>query len=354
MIRSSLLLIGAALASACPCAAQSFNIDLGIDNPAPSQGFGAAAGQPGVWNVWSPVSGGITLVDLNGVPTSVQASAPTINSWEFSWDHLGTTGDDELLLDDGDFPDPGTTYTISGLAAGTYTVTTYAWAPDDPTLITGVRVNNGPITAVGGNWTGTYQLGVTHAVHTVTISAGQTIAITVSIIVEFCTVDGIQITQNGAATTSFCSGDGSGTACPCANPGASGNGCASSVSPTGARLASSGSASMSNDSFALVGTLMPQSFALYFQGTQRLAGGAGLHFGDGLRCVGGSIIRLGTKLNSGGTSTYPAAGDPPISVRGANSAGAVRDYQVWYRNAATFCTTATFNLTNGLEATWAP
>jgi hypothetical protein len=27
-------------------------------------------------------------------------------------------------------------------------------------------------------------------------------------------------------------------------------------------------------------------------------------------------------------------------------------YQLWYRNAAAFCTPSTFNLTNGLDVTW--
>jgi hypothetical protein len=30
----------------------------------------------------------------------------------------------------------------------------------------------------------------------------------------------------------------------------------------------------------------------------------------------------------------------------------VRRYQVWYRNAAAFCTPDTYNLTNGFEVTW--
>jgi len=35
-------------------------------------------------------------------------------------------------------------------------------------------------------------------------------------------------------------------------------------------------------------------------------------------------------------------------------AGAIRVYQAWYRNAASFCTVSTFNLTNGLEVVWLP
>jgi hypothetical protein len=158
----------------------------------------------------------------------------------------------------------------------------------------------------------------------------------------------------GTDSTPFCSGDGSATACPCGNAGAAGHGCGSSVAAVGARLSSTGLASISADTLLFVGSDMPNSSALYFQGTAQTGGGAGVVFGDGLRCVGGSVIRLGTQLNINGSSVYPEPGDLPVSVRGANVAGALRHYQIWYRNAAAFCTAATFNLSNGLSLTWGP
>jgi hypothetical protein len=157
-------------------------------------------------------------------------------------------------------------------------------------------------------------------------------------------------TSCGPPSTAYCFGDGSGTACPCGNTGAAGNGCASSVNANGANLAGSGNPSIANDTFLLSGTGMPNSSALYYQGTSQIS----TAFGDGLRCVGGSIRRLGTQSNVNGASHYPQAGDPSISVRGANAAGDVRNYQVWYRNAAAFCTAATFNLSNGVQITWTP
>ena len=100
---------------------------------------------------------------------------------------------------------------------------------------------------------------------------------------------------------------------------------------------------------------MPNSSALYFQGTTQLYGGLGVVFGDGLRCAGGTVIRLGTVTNVAGSSTYPNATDPtPVHVKGAVSAPGIRTYQVWYRNSASFCTASTFNLTNGLQAVWGP
>ncbi len=153
----------------------------------------------------------------------------------------------------------------------------------------------------------------------------------------------------------YCFGDGSGTACPCGNnsqPG-DGQGCLNSTGK-GGLLQLAGTPSVGNDTATLEGEKMPNSSALYFQGTTRTNGGAGNVFGDGLQCAGGAVIRLGTKTNVAGKSQFPSGSDPLLSVRGAVTPGATRTYQVWYRNASAFCTTSTFNLTNGLELTWAP
>ncbi len=157
----------------------------------------------------------------------------------------------------------------------------------------------------------------------------------------------------GPPPSPYCFGDGTGTACPC-GPGAADSGCPNSVDADGGRLDSGGTPSTTVDTFRLIGTGMPNSSALYLQGATRAAGGAGIVFGDGLRCVGGAIIRLGTKGNANGASRYPEAGDLPVSVRGLVTVPGNRTYHVWYRNAATFCSAATFNLTNGLEMTWIP
>ncbi len=155
--------------------------------------------------------------------------------------------------------------------------------------------------------------------------------------------------------TSFCFGDGSGTPCPCGNASAAGayEGCLSSLG-IGGRLRATGDASVANDTLVLRGTRMPDSPTLYFQGTNRAQNGAGAPFGDGLRCAVGSIVRLGIEQNVAGGSVHPAPGDAPISTRGANAAGQTRTYQAWYRNSASFCTGATFNLTNGAALTWIP
>jgi hypothetical protein len=102
----------------------------------------------------------------------------------------------------------------------------------------------------------------------------------------------------------------------------------------------------------LRGSDMPNAAALYFQGTAQSSGGLGSTFGDGLRCAAGTIVRLGTKTNAAGTSRYPETGDASISVRGLVTTPGTRTYQVWYRNSASFCTPATFNLSNGVQIAW--
>ncbi len=155
--------------------------------------------------------------------------------------------------------------------------------------------------------------------------------------------------------TPYCFGDGSGTNCPCGNSSSMGSsgGCLHSLGAAG-RLRASGVASVSADTVVLRGDAMPISTALYFQGTTRSGGGVGVPFGDGLRCAGGVVARLGAKSNVAGSSRYPVAGDASVSAAGLVAPGDVRTYQVWYRNSAGFCTASAFNLTNGLELAWAP
>ncbi len=162
--------------------------------------------------------------------------------------------------------------------------------------------------------------------------------------------------QLGPSTGSrFCFGDGSGTPCPCGNSGSAQSGCANSVVANGGRLIATGTARVTSDTLVLRCSQLPNSPALYFQGTSQVGGGLGASFGDGLQCAGGSLIRLGTKTSVSNASVYPVAGDPSVSVQGAVPAsGGTRHYQVLYRNAAVFCQPETFNLTNGLSITWIP
>jgi hypothetical protein len=166
---------------------------------------------------------------------------------------------------------------------------------------------------------------------------------------SFVFVEGV----GGGPSIGFCSGDGSSGPCPCGNPGAFGSGCGNSANASGAQLDRTGISSTVSDNFRLTATGLPvSSVCLFFQGT---TAGTATAFGDGLRCTTGTVVRLVTRTaTSLGTVQYPAPGETPISVLGAVPVGGgLRAYQIWYRNAASFCTTATFNLTNGMIVNWA-
>jgi hypothetical protein len=93
-----------------------------------------------------------------------------------------------------------------------------------------------------------------------------------------------KLCAGGACFSAYCFGDGSGTACPCGNAGAADAGCANAAQALGAKLVGSGNASIAADSVRLDATRLPNgSVVLFFQANQRVAGGAGAHFGDGLR-----------------------------------------------------------------------
>jgi hypothetical protein len=171
--------------------------------------------------------------------------------------------------------------------------------------------------------------------------------------------DGIPDACQVGPFPTFCFGDGSGTACPCGNSGISGHGCANSVFPGGGLLSASGLASVSADSIQLQSiSLSPSAPLLYFQGTTQLNAGAGVVFGDGLRCTGGAVLRfVVSHSNAAGVSTYPNLSIPEqhVAIAGAiPPSGGTRHYQAWYRNAPAFCTPATFNLTNAATIAWGP
>jgi len=349
----SILLVATLSASHAP--AQSLNVDIGQNGtfPVPAASY-AAAGSVGVWNGVAAPAAAVALVGLDGAPTSARLSSNG-GFLNFDYDNFGTTGDAQSLLDDvQDLGGPTSvvTWTFAGLVDDEYSVYTYAWAPDNSSFRTRVSIAGSidPDQDVGGAWSGSHQLGVTYALHRVAVSGG-TLAIGLSTNSGFGSLNGIQLVR-GEIYPALCAGDGSGTACPCGNSGGAGRGCANSIDPNGAVLVASGAAGVATDTLVLVGAGMPNSSALYFQGSAAQSGGAGAVFGDGLRCAGGAVQRLGTKSNAGGQSQYPEAGDPSVSVRGLVVAGDQRVYQVWYRNAAAFCTTSTFNLTNGVRVNW--
>jgi hypothetical protein len=162
----------------------------------------------------------------------------------------------------------------------------------------------------------------------------------------------------GGPGTPFCFGDGTQGSCPCGNSGAAGHGCDNSASTGGALLASGGTTSPDTLVLTSSGEL-PSATSVFLQGSTNL--GAGLPFGDGLRCAGGVLKRLGLHVAVAGTASYPQAGDNSITQQSANlgdpiAPGSTRYYQVYYRDPSpTFCaapTGNTWNISSGLSIVW--
>ena len=78
-------------------------------------------------------------------------------------------------------------------------------------------------------------------------------------------------------------------------------------------------------------------------------GGAGVTFGDGLRCAGQNVVRLQIVTADGaGVARSTSA----IAAGGGVSAGQTRRYQWWYRDPLLTVCGSGFNLSNGLRLTW--
>ncbi len=154
---------------------------------------------------------------------------------------------------------------------------------------------------------------------------------------------------------SFCAGDGLGstptTPCPCGNFGLEGSGCANSVNPYGAVLFASGTPILDDVVLGALG--MPATvICIYLQGDAV----DDIVFGDGVRCVAGTLLRLRARANVGGASSFPDSTDTvTLAGRGGvlPGSGVRLYYQTYYRNAAaSYCPPATFNVTNGRVIDW--
>ncbi len=138
---------------------------------------------------------------------------------------------------------------------------------------------------------------------------------------------------------------------PCGSGADARGGCASSVG-VGAILSGSGSSSISAANLALHGARLPAGQpALFFQANNLVAAGLGAPFGDGLRCAEGSLVRLEFVVSD---ASGQAATTANLGWLGGAAAGDLRRYQLWYRDPVGSPCGSLFNLTNGLELTWAP
>jgi hypothetical protein len=185
---------------------------------------------------------------------------------------------------------------------------------------------------------------------------------------SFTTADGIPSAyiaeRHGCAFGTFCAGDGLDpfvtTVCPCNNFGASGHGCQNSAGTGGSILSASGATIPDTVVLAAAGEL-PSPLSIFLQGNVDIA--SGVKFGDGVRCVGGSLKRLYAKSASGGAVSAPntGAGELSVTARSAQlgdpiAHGSTRFYQVYYRDPnPAFCASPagnTWNVSNGVRIVW--
>jgi hypothetical protein len=367
--------LAALVAASMPAFSQGLNIDLFSNSPStvPSPAFAAASGQSGVWN-------GITctfcepqvfpLVDLAGQPSGatlemilggglLPCTNPALTPDEQAFLSSGQLGSDVFSAING---------RVAGLTSGFYDVYVYASKRCDQTATTYVttqialQVGSGNVFALQEqNSEGDVLPGQVfgergnYVRFRINIASGQTLYFHIlAFSPGWFSAHGIQIVPVAASTIPVCFGTSDTSGCPC---GAApwGRGCGWSINGAGAALIGTGTTSIASDNLVLSADGLSNSVATFFQGTSLIGQGVGAVFGDGLRCAGGSMVRIAARQASGGLASYPAAGDVPISVRGhVPAGGGTRLYQALYRDPAAFCTPATFNATNGVYVVWAP
>ncbi len=157
---------------------------------------------------------------------------------------------------------------------------------------------------------------------------------------------------------SFCVPGVDANPCPCftsagqvADPN---HGCGNSVFNGGAHLAASGVADTANDTLHFVASDVPAGVGtIFLQGVTNIAPGVAL--GDGIRCAGGQLTRLGLRIDSDFDNVTELGfntGDS-ISALGFVSGGDTRVYQTYYRNPnAGWCPPQTFNITQAWSIAW--
>ena len=169
----------------------------------------------------------------------------------------------------------------------------------------------------------------------------------------------------GTSFTSLCDpGSGGVVGCPCSNPpGGPGRGCENSAATGGAVLSALGGAYLSSDSLVFTTSgEKPTALTILLQGTNGLT--VGVAYGQGVRCVGGTLKRLFVKNAVAGSITAPVfgAGDPTVSARSAAKgdviqAGQSRWVLAVYRDPAVLggCPASSgFNATQTGRIAWSP
>jgi len=122
-----------------------------------------------------------------------------------------------------------------------------------------------------------------------------------------------------------------------------------SVSPSGAAISASGSASVAANDLTLHAAAVPAGqFGLAFHGAAQVQ----QPFGEGFRCVATNVVRIQPAAQADASGAFTSALDTTTSAGSGISAGVTRHFQVWYRDTAGG--PSGFNLSNGLSVSFVP
>lgn len=118
-----------------------------------------------------------------------------------------------------------------------------------------------------------------------------------------------------------------------------------SVSATGSTISATGSASLSAGSLTLHAEDVPDGLGIFFFGPTQ----ASVRFGNGIRCVGGTLVRMPVVPARAGSMTYTV----DLSTYSADLAAlGMARFQAWFRDPA--AGGSAFNLSDGLEIQFLP
>jgi hypothetical protein len=303
-----------------------------------------------------PIAGGdfsggdaFTVPDIHGKIPNLLPFLPPLATIDLVGLHVSASSDPFTVDGTGAFSGTGTLTAL----AGTLTVTVLGQSPST-TPLAGNASDPGPVsgtfTTTAGNIHLSQPVNSTFSFSDPTSGASGSITIVGT------------IESNYAVYTSFCSGDGSTTACPCGNASVgAGRGCNNSSSTGGAQLAAEGLAALGADSLYLTSSFeKPNATSIFLQGRTQL--GSGVAFGQGLRCIGGTLKRLFAHNASLGVVSAPTGADLSVSAQSTVlgdpiSPGEMRFYQVYYRDPnvlGTCAPDATFNASQALSVAWHP
>ena len=128
------------------------------------------------------------------------------------------------------------------------------------------------------------------------------------------------------------------------------NYCTGTVNSTGsgASMSASGSSSVSANDLVLFAALVPDQPGLFFYGPDQVQ----IPFGNGFRCVGGTVGRLDVHNAVANTLSHDLDVTQPPNAATTITAGTSWNFQCWYRDPA--AGGASFNLSDGLEITFQP